>query len=391
MPNTNENVQGAKNALLLLSASSLKDELASVLSSCGIERVTVKEAEAGADLLAGVTPSEFGIQDVVVADLAGREHPADIIRDLARRCSPEARIIAFGTENDVTLCRALFRAGASDYLVHPVSGPQFLASVSDLLGISRRSSQSLIVAFYAAQGGSGTGLLAAGTASVLAKSQAAGVLCGDADFATPSAGNHLGFDQTGELSKLVQAGSRLDPALVSQASREITKNLALLNGLDPFRTEAEGEEETAKRLLDLLSREHRFQVWRVNGTGPLQKAVLQNADYIYVVTTGTLPCAMAAKRLAEFLKDSGSHAVVSQVFNAVAPQQPLKAEMIAQVTGKANKLEIPYKRALGEQLATNKPLAEPGHAMGEAFQALAGDLLGQKVTVKKGFLGRFGL
>ena len=148
------------------------------------------------------------------------------------------------------------------------------------------------------------------------------------------------------------------------------------------------EAAVSSRLLDLLDGMHRYQIWRVAGAGALTSSVLRRADMVYVVTTGTLASLAAAQHMFDWLATNNPRALTLQIFNAVSPRMPLSPIMISQVTGRESKMTIPWKKGVGQDLASSIPLHETRHSLNREFRAIADQILGN--TGENGKRGIFG-
>ena len=374
-------------AAFFLSGSTRRQDLENVLKPCNVTPHIVKETKGKADFLKEMGAGDFDGLALIILDLVGQKDQLGFAREVTARCSPRSRILALGDKNDVTFFRSLREIGIGDYLIHPVPWPVLLRSVEALLGRKHKERGGHCVAFYCTHGGSGCGLLAAGVATYISTLQGRDTICGDTDFATPCVGHHLGIDRAGDLATLLNVGDRLDESLVRQASYKVYDNLSLLTSFDPTREILPGENAVAARLVELLRGMHRYQIWRVAGTGALAREVLFSADVINVIVTGTLASAAAARNMLALVRENNPQALLIQVFNAVAPHQSLTPQMLSQVTGRDNQLVIPYKKSLGKDLAVNVPLKDRRHSMFKSFAELCSTI----VSVGAEDVGRGGL
>jgi Flp pilus assembly CpaE family ATPase len=119
---------------------------------------------------------------------------------------------------------------------------------------------------------------------------------------------------------------------------------------------------------------------------------MRRANNVYLVTTGTFASAANAQSVVEWLHQHNPHAIVSQIYNKVAPDQPISAEQMEQVTGLKNKLVIPYNKKLAADLAQATSLSKSSHTMFSTFEFLVADIRGQgaKATERNWFSRLFG-
>lgn len=374
---------------LFLANDARAQDVSAALVPGGITATVNRQTRDGATFLNGVDNGEMMRLDLVVLDLEGQSKPVSLAREVVGRTNPGTPVIAIGNTNDVGLYRSLRQAGVCDYLLQPVSGPALLQAVDLALGRQSQAKNSCTVAFYATHGGCGAGLLAAGTAACIAKKFGRSTLCGDSDFASPSAGNHLGVDKAGELAMLLRAGERLDVYLVQQVARPVRDNLILQNSFDPMYREGAADFETAEKLLEEFDQLHRYQVWRVAGTNALTRAILLHADIVYVVVTGSLASATAGQYIHSWLSENNPRALVSQVYNNISPKSALSPEMLSQVTGRPNRVVIPWKKGLSGEIATNRSLEDQRHCLNREFTKIAQEIVGNVREAPKGLFARW--
>ena len=384
----NTNVE-LRRAFLLLSEGAPAQDYEAALKNCGARSVTTRTVK-GAGLVKSLAPDELSQEDLVVADLSTQNDPLSAVREILARLAPGAKVIALDKRNDVTYYRQLRFAGVSDYVLMPASGANLAASVGLAFGKRRSQEASLCAAFYSAHGGSGAGILAAGTAAYLA-ARGRSVLCADTDLNAPCVANHFGIDKGGDLGLILAAGERLDDVLVRQACAIVNDNLSLLSGLTPLRGSVPGERSSAKRLLDIALTEHQYTLWRVSGGSDLSREVMLRADMVFIVTSGSVSSAVSAKTCASWLREHNEGAAIFQVYNAVSPRESLTAGLVSQITGLETAFSIGYKKQLAAQLAVNLALNDASHALCAEFRALSAEIMGEKAPAKSGLLARLGL
>ena len=365
-----------------------------ILRPCGYHTAFVKETKGREDFLRNMEPSDFADLSLVLIDITGIKGAAfEIVQEVVFRCPETCKVLVLGERNDVFLSSSLMTAGAADYVIKPIPGAMLIRSVGKLLGQgSGGSTNSYTVAIYSTHPGCGAGLLAAGACSLLAERFHRSTICGDTDLSSPTAGAHLGVDAAGNLTELLDAGERLDASLIELVVNKLSDNLSLLNGRSPLRVASANEQISAQKIIETLAKHRTYQVWRVAGTGALPLEIMRRANNVYLVTTGTFASAANAQSVVEWLHQHNPHAIVSQIYNKVAPDQPISAEQMEQVTGLKNKLVIPYNKKLAADLAQATSLSKSSHTMFSTFEFLVADIRGQgaKATERNWFSRLFG-
>jgi len=365
------------------------DQTEGILRPCGYRTAFIRETKGKEDFLRNMQATQFEGLSMVLVDISGIKGPAfEIVQEVVFRCPETCKVLVLGERNDVFLYRSLMTAGAADYVIKPIPGAMLIRSVAKMLGQGDSgSTNSYTVAIYASHAGCGAGLLTAGVSSLLAEEFHRSTACADTDFSSPTVGSHLGIDAPGNLPELLDAGDRLDASLIELVVNKLSDNLSLLNGRSPFRVPSGNDRISAQKIIDNLARHRTYQIWRVAGTGALPLEVMRRANNVYILTTGTFASAANAQQVVEWLKLNNPKAIVSQIFNHVAPNQPITPSQMEEVTGLSNKLTIPYMRKLSAELASGHPLTKRSHALYPVFDYLVADIRGQGAKKKdKGWL-----
>lgn len=367
------------------------DQTEGILRPCGYRTAFVRETRGKEDFLRNMGPTDFEGLSMVLVDISGIKGAAfEIVQEVVFRCPESCKVLVLGDRNDVFLYRSLMTAGATDYVIKPIPGAMLIRSVSKMLGQGGdgRSTNSYTVAIYATHAGCGAGLMTAGVSSLLAERFHRSTACADTDFASSTVGSHLGIDAPGNLPDLLDAGDRLDASLIEMVVNKLSDNLSLLNGRSPLRVSSNNDKNSAEKIVDTLSRHRTYQIWRVAGTGALPLEVMKRANNIYLVTTGTFASAANAQYMVDWLREHNPKAIISQIFNHVAPDQPITPKQMEEVTGLQNKFTIPYMKKLAADLAKATPLTKESHPFYSICEFLVADIRGQgKKKKEKGFLG----
>jgi pilus assembly protein CpaE len=170
-------------------------------------------------------------------------HPRVLILDVSDSTAPIAelsaaravggsdlRILALGTVNDVGLFRDLLAAGASDYLVKPVSR-EALA-----IGLEKRGSSGTgagaglgqVIAFIGSRGGVGTTSTAVSFAWLLAEQHKENTVLVDLDLHFGTVALNLDADPGSGLCEALEQPSRIDALFVDRATVKVSERLRTL-------------------------------------------------------------------------------------------------------------------------------------------------------------------
>jgi pilus assembly protein CpaE len=241
--------------------------------------------------------------ELIVADFA--DDPVSSLRyiRLLSDARPSRAFLGAGPELPPELLLEAMRAGVSEYLPMPVEPRQMeeaLRRVARKLGRGPTSpnGRGRIIAFVGAKGGTGattTAVNAAVHARAVAGSR---TLLLDLDLELGSAGVLMGVPPRFSILDVIDNLHRLDESLLDSLVTEHESGTHVL----PAPAEPTGQSDlspddvrTALRLI-----RHHYQLLVVDvgrPTSPLAKAVLEQADQVYLVLTADVPSLRNAKRL----------------------------------------------------------------------------------------------
>jgi pilus assembly protein CpaE len=143
----------------------------------------------------------------------------------------DLKLLALGTVNDVSLFRDLLAAGASDYLVKPISR-EALA-----IGLERQTSSASggpggglgqIIAFIGSRGGVGTTTAAVGCAWLLSERHKENTVLVDLDLHFGTVALNLDSDPGNGLCEALEQPSRIDALFVDRATVKASDTLRIL-------------------------------------------------------------------------------------------------------------------------------------------------------------------
>ncbi len=173
---------------------------------------------------------EGGNPRVLILDLSDSTAPIAELSAARSVGGNDLRILALGTVNDVGLFRDLLAAGASDYLVKPVSR-EALA-----IGLEKRMSTTIgggaglgqVVAFIGSRGGVGTTTTAVAFAWMLAEQHKETTVLVDLDLHFGTVALNLDADPGSGLCEALEQPSRIDALFVDRATVKVSETLRTL-------------------------------------------------------------------------------------------------------------------------------------------------------------------
>jgi pilus assembly protein CpaE len=241
----------------------------------------------------------------LLIDLSDSPTPFAVL-GAARKAGGDAlKIVALGTVNDVGLYRDLVAAGASDYLVKPVSREALATSLERNGGASGSPGWlGQVVAFVGSRGGVGTTTAAVACAWLLAEQYQAPTLLLDLNLHFGSVALKLDVEPGSGLCEALEQPSRIDALFVDHAAVKITDRLRVLAAEAPV-------DETlivdAGAIDALLYELHSKFAWVVvdlpRWVTPAQRIVFGAANRVVILCERSLDGLRDTVRLQAFLRE----------------------------------------------------------------------------------------
>jgi pilus assembly protein CpaE len=166
---------------------------------------------------------------VLMLDLSESAAPIAELSAARAVSGTDLKVLAFGTVNDVGLFRDLLAAGATDYMVKPVSR-EALTAILQSENVTASSSNGLgeVVAFLGTRGGVGATTAAVACAWLLGEKRQQRTALVDLDLHFGTVGLKLDTDPGSGLCEALEQPSRIDSLFVEQAMIKISDTLRML-------------------------------------------------------------------------------------------------------------------------------------------------------------------
>jgi pilus assembly protein CpaE len=335
--------------------------------------------------------------DAALRRIRGGASPRVLIVDLSDSTAPIAelsaarsvggadlRILALGTVNDVGLFRDLLAAGASDYLVKPISR-EALA-----IGLEKQSASASggpggglgqVVAFIGSRGGVGTTTAAIGCAWMLSEQRKEYTALVDLDLHFGTVALNLDSDPGSGLCEALEQPSRIDALFVDRATVKASETLRILAAETAI---AETLTIDAGAIDVLLYELRRKFTWIVidlpRSVTPTQRAVLGAASRLVIMCERSLAGLRDTIRLQTLMRE---HAPQTQVLmvdaGACGERSTVGKSEFEKAVGKSFDVTLSYD-AKAAAAATNagQPLrlAAPRGPVAREFEKLVSVLAG---------------
>lgn len=320
------------------------------------------------------------------------EHPATAIFILSSDTTPN------------TILRAM-RAGAKEYLGHPVPNVEFAAAVNKLLKQTDRSGggRGKVIAVFSNKGGVGTTSVSANLAVALARVSGKEVALADLDLQAGDVSIFMNARPVKTIADVCSGGSGvIDSAQITGALVKHSSGVYVLAGPErPEQTEAVKPAKVSEILTTMRESFPFVVVDNGHGFSDVNLEVFDQADEILVVVLLNLPSIRAAQRCLDvfrqlnYLRDTEK---VRLVVNRYLPQKDIGVEQLEEALHYPVFWRIPNDYAnMSDAINAGMPVSEidPEADVTKSFDQLASELAGIEVPVMedekagKGFLDKF--
>jgi pilus assembly protein CpaE len=223
---------------------------------------------------------------------------------LAEVCDPETRVVVIGTENDITLYRALMARGIAEYLVGKLTPLDFVATVQALFAEDSAKKLGASYAFVGAKGGIGASTLAQNVAWTIAEEEASPTLLLDLDFRFGSTAVNLDLKPVMGLEKYIDDPDKLDASLLDRLIVQRGAYLSVLPGFDDPLGEVEPAPDAVERLIEIARASFPHVVLDVpHDWSASSRDALTSADQVIVVASPDLPNLRNTRAILERLRN----------------------------------------------------------------------------------------
>lgn len=264
--------------------------------------------------------------DLLVVDFAGVEAPESALRTLRTLCQPATKIIGIGEINDVHLFHNLVDAGATDYLVKPVT-PEELASVVEHAanaeqGPSTSKNDCRTVFVTGVRGGVGASSLVTGMAWHLAEQIGIKVAVVDLDLIFGTVALEFDLEPSHGLREILENPQRVDSLFIESAVVHATEHLSILAAEELL----ENPPQIHQGAMDLLIAElgKQSKVILVDVPCSLLVAhpeILAQADQLAIISEMKLAAIRDIMRLTSFVRELDYDVALSVVANKLSPRE----------------------------------------------------------------------
>ena len=282
------------------------------------------QALAGLEQILGRQPDiQYGARHIVNGTLdplqGVRELPDVLVMDLddnwkaelaalrARPIDERPATIAIGDGGDARMMRDAMNAGVRDFLTHPCSPDELLASVHHLANETRRSggrSNASMTAVINAKGGSGASLVASNLAHVVATTGSNRTLLVDMDLQFGCLPTYLNVTPRNGLLKALELVETLDAVAIEGYVQSHESGLDILAAApDSIVLPQDVDDARVTALFDVLAQAYDYLIVDLpRYIETASASVLDRADRILVVTQQSIAHLRDTRRLMSILQ-----------------------------------------------------------------------------------------
>jgi len=325
---------------------------------------------------------------VLILDLSDSASPIAELSAARSVGGTDLKLLALGTVNDVGLFRDLLQAGASDYLVKPISRESLAAGLEKERTGGGPTNLGQVVAFVGSRGGVGATTSAVGFAWLLSEKRKENTALVDLDLHFGTVALNLDTDPGTGLTEALEQPSRIDALFVDRAMVKASDTLRLLASEAPV---AETLMIDAGAIDVLLYELRRKFAWVVidlpRWVTPTQRVVLGAASHVVIVCERSLAGLRDTIRLQTLMRE---HAPQTQVLLVDAGASGERATVgkaeFEKAVGKSLDASLPHD-AKSAAAATNAgqplPLAAPRSPVVRELEQLIASLAGSEAETQK--------
>jgi pilus assembly protein CpaE len=338
---------------------------------------------------------EGAVPRVLILDLSESAAPIAELSAARSVGGADLKVLALGTVNDVSLFRDLLAAGASDYLVKPVSREALS------IGLEKQSASATggpggglgqVIAFIGSRGGVGTTTAAVGFAWILAEKHKENTVLVDLDLHFGTVALNLDTDPGTGLCEALEQPSRIDALFVDRATVKASDTLRILAAEASI---AETLVIDAGAIDVLLYELRRKFAWVIidlpRWVTPTQRIVLSAASRLVVVCERSLAGLRDTIRLQTLMREHASQTQVLMVdAGASSERATVGKSEFEKAVGKPLDVSLSHD-AKSAVAATNAgqplPLAAPRSPVVRELEQLTASLVGAVETQKRKIFG----
>ncbi|MBI3453044.1 MAG: pilus assembly protein CpaE [Rhodospirillales bacterium] len=305
---------------------------------------------------------------ILLVDLAGSQEPLADLAAMADMTKGQSRIVALGAVNDMRLYRDLLAAGASDYLLKPVTAEAVEAAIARTEKPAGPGAETVrsgrAAVFIGARGGVGASTVAANAAWTVAHDLRRRTVLVDFDLQFGTAALAFDLEPNGGFREALATPERVDDLLLDRAMIRAGERLMILGAEESLDTPLTVTAGAAALLMEKLRLRFDLVVVELPRTSVADAHdLLGAANDIVVVTDLSLAGLRDSVRLTRLAGQVAPTARVSIVANRTMAERktPVAEGDFARGLGRKIDYVIPFDpKAFSRAANAGQPVARAG-------------------------------
>ena len=267
---------------------------------------------------------------IIVVDVDGTEEEATMVEQLVKSCHGMSQIVVIGTANDVSFYRSMIQAGASDYMVKPVSGIALRDAILPLMNAKKKwgddkagDEPGKLSVIIGARGGVGATTLAVNTSWLLAHEAGKKTALVDLDLQFGTCDLALDLEAGRGLRDVLTNPDRLDALLINSAMSKESDQLCVFCCEESLEELVDYDTSGPLALMKELrvSFEH-IVVDLPKALVPRHRRLVVSADHVFIVSDLTLAGIRDTQRILASVVNLGTAAKIHVVITGVGDGEP---------------------------------------------------------------------
>ena len=338
-----------------------------VVSSVLVEHFNDPQVREGSTAQVIEYLSEGSPPAVLIVDLSDTGSPLTAVMSLTAALTEDTRIIGIGEVNDISLYREIIDAGATDYIVKPVTEKALtlaLQRVNEPLAsessepVERKQQR---IAVIGSRGGVGVSTVATNLAWFCGESNKCRTVLVDLDLEFGTIALSLDLEPTRGLREALENPSRIDSLFISSATAKLSDNLSVMATEETLADDLNFNPNAVDVLFETIGRSADTIVIDVPRSAfTVRQKVIEAATKVVIVTELTLPGLRDTIRLLANVEDVAPKTPVIVVANrAGGASQAMPIAEFQKAIGRKIDFQLPEEpKALNNAANSGKPLLQ---------------------------------
>ena len=305
---------------------------------------------------------------VLIVDLSDAGSPLTAIMSLTAALTEETRIIGIGEVNDISLYREIIDAGATDYIVKPVTEKALTLALQRVnepapteAGPETAERKQQRIAVIGSRGGVGVSTVATNLAWYCGETNKSKTVLVDLDLEFGTIALSLDLEPTRGLREALENPSRIDSLFISSATAKLSDNLSVMATEETLADDLNFNPNAVDVLFETIGRSVDTIVIDVPRTAfSVRQKVIEAATKVVIVTELTLPGLRDTIRILANVEDVAPKTPVLVVANrAGGPSQAMPISEFQKAIGRKVDFQLPEEPKVLNSAANNgKPLLQ---------------------------------